>query len=204
VVRRLTQSSKPNAGLANGRRDGSTRLLDRHTGCLYVSIPLESVATKFIQFIWMSREQGIIAMQIFSIRGAVLCAFLLTVGGLSWATPSWAQDSAANRTFLFIGTPNSAAWKMQIASPGDREATVRGGIEKLGGKLLSYYWGLGNGKNYITVSLPDDPTFIQAFYLSRMGDGLLNDYQMIEMMSSPDMAKALTRVSEVKAVDDLK
>ena len=92
---------------------------------------------------------------------------------------------------------------MQIAAPGDREAMVRGGIEKLGGELLSYYWGLGNGKNYITVSLPDDPTFIQAFYLSRMGDGLLDDYQMIELMSSSDMAIALSRVPEVKAVDDL-
>jgi hypothetical protein len=115
-----------------------------------------------------------------------------------------AQDNTADRTFMFIGTPNGPAWEMLIASPGDREATVRGGVEKLGGELLSYYWGLGNGKNYITVSLPDDPTFIQAFYLSRMGDGLLNDYQMIELMSSPDMAEALARVPEVKAVDDLK
>ncbi|MGI9364049.1 MAG: hypothetical protein ACR2O8_02615, partial [Rhizobiaceae bacterium] len=77
------------------------------------------------------------------------------------------------RTFLFIGTPNSAAWEMQIANPGDREATVRGGIKQLGGELLSYYRGLGNGKNYITVSLPDDPTFIQAFYVTRLGDNLL-------------------------------
>jgi hypothetical protein len=115
-----------------------------------------------------------------------------------------AQDNTVDRTFLFVGTPNGAAWEMQIAAPGDREAMVRGGIEKLGGELLSYYWGLGNGKNYITVSLPDDPTFIQAFYLSRMGDGLLDDYQMIELMSSSDMAIALSRVPEVKAVDDLK
>jgi hypothetical protein len=115
-----------------------------------------------------------------------------------------AQDNTADRTFLFVGTPNGAAWEMQITAPGDREAMVRGGIEKLGGELLGYYWGLGNGKNYITVSLPDDPTFIQAFYLSRMGDGLLDDYQMIELMSSSDMAIALSRVPEVKAVDDLK
>ena len=79
-----------------------------------------------------------------------------------------AQGNAADRTFLFIGTPNGTAWEMLIASPADREASVRGGIEKLGGELLSYHWGLGDGKNYITVSLPDDPTFIQAFYLSRM------------------------------------
>ena len=115
-----------------------------------------------------------------------------------------AEDAANMRTFLFIGTSNSAAWEMQIANPGDRAATVKGGIEALGGELLSYYWGLGNGKNYITVSLPDDPTFIQAFYVSRLGDGLLEDYQMIELMSSADMAEALARVPEIKAQDDLK
>ncbi|MDP2578795.1 hypothetical protein Q8W37_02560 [Shimia thalassica] len=115
-----------------------------------------------------------------------------------------AEDAADMRTFLFIGTSNSAAWEMQIANPADRAASVKGGIEQLGGELLSYYWGLGNGKNYITVALPDDPTFIQAFYVSRLGDGLLDDYQMIELMSSADMATALARVPEIKAADDLK
>ena len=128
------------------------------------------------------------------ILGAILasCAALAT-----------AEDAPDMRTFLFIGTSNSAAWEMQITNPGDRAASVKGGIEALGGELLSYYWGLGNGKNYITVSLPDDPTFIQAFYVSRLGDGLLDDYQMIELMSSADMAEALARVPEIKAQDDL-
>ena len=113
-------------------------------------------------------------------------------------------DDNEMRHFLFIGAPNAAAWKLQIDNPGDREASVRAPIEKLGGKLISYYWGVGNGRNYITVALPDDPTLIQAFYLTRLGDGLLDDYQMIELMTSADMATALERVSEVKAVDDIK
>ncbi len=130
--------------------------------------------------------------------------FLLSVAFCHSAAAVAAEDTKDMRTFLFIGTSNSAAWEMQIANPGDRAATVKGGIEALGGELLSYYWGLGNGKNYITVSLPDDPTFIQAFYVSRLGDGLLDDYQMIELMSSADMAEALARVPEIKAQDDMK
>lgn len=129
---------------------------------------------------------------------------LLTAALSLSATAASAEDAESMRTFLFIGTSNSAAWEMQIANPGDRAASVKGGIEALGGELLSYYWGLGNGKNYITVALPDDPTFIQAFYVSRLGDGLLEDYQMIELMSSADMAEALARVPEIKAHDDLK
>ena len=136
------------------------------------------------------------------VKGRPMKNVLIAAGIALCSTSALAGDGT--RTFLFIGTPNSAAWEMQIATPGDREATVRGGIKQLGGELLSYYWGLGNGKNYITVSLPDDPTFIQAFYVTRLGDNLLQDYQMIELMSSADMAAALARVPEIKAQDDMK
>ena len=122
---------------------------------------------------------------------------------LPHASQPVAADEGKLRHFLLIGTPNATAWKFQIDNPGDREASVREPIEKLGGKLISYFWGVGNGKNYITVALPDDPTLIQAIYVTRLGDGLLNDYQMIELMTSSDMAIALERVKEVKAVDDL-
>ena len=131
--------------------------------------------------------------------------YLISTAFLSLASTASAQDNTENmRTFLFIAKSNTTAWEIQITNPGDRAAAVKGGIEALGGELLSYYWGLGNGKNYITVSLPDDPTFIQAFYVSRLGDGLLDDYQMIELMSSADMAEALARVPEIKAQDDMK
>ena len=129
--------------------------------------------------------------------------FVLTIAFILTGSVSFAEQNSQMRHFLFIGTPNAAAWKFLIDNPGDREASVREPIEKLGGKLVSYYWGLGDGNNYITVSLPDDPTLIQAFYLTRLGDGLLDKYQMIEMLSSPDMAEALERVKEIKAVDDL-
>ena len=139
------------------------------------------------------------SLEMLDMRSMVLAALLAVL-----SIPSSASDRDKQRYFLFIGTPNAAAWKFQIDNPGDREASVRTPIEKLGGKLISYFWGVGNGKNYITVALPDDPTFIQAFYLTRLGDGLLSDYQMIELMKSSDMAEALKRVEEVKAVDDLK
>jgi hypothetical protein len=114
-----------------------------------------------------------------------------------------AQESTADRTFLIVGEPNAAAWEFMIDNPGDREASMSGAIAKLGGEMLSYYWGLGDGKNYITIHMPDDPGLIQALYVTRLGDNLLSSYQMIELISSPDMAKALARVPEVKAVDDL-
>jgi uncharacterized protein with GYD domain len=129
------------------------------------------------------------------IFSVVVAAFL--------ASPVLADSHDETRHFLFVGTPNAAAWKFMIDTPGDREASVRGPIEALGGELIAYFWGLGNSKNYILVALPDDPSFIQAFYLTRLGDGLLDEYQMIELMNSADMAEALSRVSEVKEFDDM-
>jgi len=120
------------------------------------------------------------------------------------ATQTLAGDDNKLRTFLFIGEPNAGAWKIMIDDPADREKAVRGGVEKLGGKMLSYYWGVGTGRNYITMALPDDLELIQASYITRLGDGLLISYQMIELMSSEAMTGALKRVKDVKAVDDIK
>jgi len=117
------------------------------------------------------------------------------------------QDTASEpqlRHFLFVGEPNAAAWKWMIENPQDREAAMAKPIEKLGGRILSYYWGVGNGRNYITIALPDDPELIQATYIARLGDGLLVSYEMIELMTSADMAGALKRVAEVKRAEGSK
>jgi len=134
---------------------------------------------------------------------AFLTAFLLGMPDSTQAQ-STAAGSGEMRTFLFIGEPNAAAWKFMIDNPADRQATVSKGIEKLGGKMLSYYWGIGTGRNYITIALPDDIELIQASYITRLGDGLLISYRMIELMSSEAMTGALKRVRDVKAVDDIK
>ena len=120
------------------------------------------------------------------------------------ATQIASADSGKMRTFLFIGEPNPAAWKAMIENPADRQDAAGKAIEKLGGKMLSYYWGVGDGRNYITIVMPDDIELIQANYLTRLGDGLLISYRMIELMNSEAMTGALKRVRDVKAVDDIK
>jgi len=97
------------------------------------------------------------------------------------------------RHFMFIGEPNAAAWKYMMDNPADRKAQVEGAFNALGGKVLSYYFGLGDGKNYITVILPNDNELIQAIYLLRLPSGMLNSYEVIELMQSAQMSKALKR-----------
>jgi uncharacterized protein with GYD domain len=109
------------------------------------------------------------------------------------STVSAGETASDTRYFMFVGEPNAAAWKFLMENPADREKEVAAGMEAVGGKVLSYYFGLGDGKNYITVQLPDDNEIIQAVYMMRLPAGLLNSYQVIELMPSDQMSEALKR-----------
>jgi hypothetical protein len=101
------------------------------------------------------------------------------------------------RYFMFIGEPNAAAWKYLVENPEDRQSEVDGAFKALGGEVLSYFFGLGDGKNYITVTIPNDNELIQAIYLMRLPSGLLKSYQVIELMPSEQMSKALKKSKEL-------
>ena len=118
---------------------------------------------------------------------------------LSLLTPmlSLASEQAELRTFMFVGEPSAAAWQYLMENPQDRKAEVEEAFKALGGEVLSYYFGLGDGKNYITVSTPDDNELIQAIYLMRLPSGLLKSYQVVELMPSDQMSRALIRSKEL-------
>lgn len=119
---------------------------------------------------------------------------------LVYTTPLLSAESDI-RTFMFIGEPNAAAWQYLMNNPEDRKAEVEGAFKALGGEVLSYYFGLGDGKNYITVTIPNDNELIQAIYLMRLPSGMLTSYQVIELMPSDQMVKALIRSKELLEAD---
>ena len=119
---------------------------------------------------------------------------LLCIFSLGFMSNNFAQE---NRTFMFIGEPNAAAWQFLMDKPGDRKEAVSDAMEALGGKIINYYFGLGDGKNYIITELPNDNELIQAMYLMRLPSGLLNSYKMIELMPSDQMSKALKKSKEL-------
>ena len=121
-------------------------------------------------------------------RKIAICLILFLGPG-----PSSLHAGKALRHFMFIGEPNAVAWKYLMENPADRKAEVESAFKALGGEVLSYYFGLGNGKNYITVTIPDDNELIQAIYLMRLPSGLLRSYQVIELMPSEQMSEALKR-----------
>lgn len=104
-----------------------------------------------------------------------------------------AESMNTNRHFMFIGEPNAAAWQYMIDNPEDRKKQVAKAFKALGGEVISYYFGLGDGKNYITVTIPNDNELIQSIYLMRLPSGMLKSYKIIELMPSEEMSKALKR-----------
>ena len=116
--------------------------------------------------------------------------FILTISALMM-TGGVSADEERSRYYLGIGEPSPEAWTIMIKNPTDREASMGAALEAIGGEMISYYWGLADGKNYITLRLPDDPSMVQA-----ISQGVLKDYTFIELMTSADMVKALKRVPE--------
>ena len=127
--------------------------------------------------------------------GAVFAVMLFTT---LWLGPGLANAADKElRYFMFVGEPNAAAWKFLLENPADRKAEVASAFEALGGEVLGYYFGLGDGKNYITVTIPNDNEMIQAIYVMRLPTGLLNSYQLIELMPSEQMTEALKKAKEL-------
>ena len=107
------------------------------------------------------------------------------------------SQAQEKRTFMFVGEPNAAAWQFLMDNPQDRKEEVAKSFEKLGGKIIGYYFGLGDGKNYIICELPNDNELIQAVYLMRLPSGLLASYQIKELMPSEQMSAALKKSKEL-------
>ncbi len=107
-----------------------------------------------------------------------------------------AAEQTQSRYYLGIGEPNPDAWQIMIDNPTDREKDMGAALAAMGDEMISYFWGLADGKNYITVRFPDDPGMVQAMYVSRLSQGVLKDYRFIELMTNADKVEALKRVPE--------
>lgn len=136
-------------------------------------------------------------------KNIILITVLLLISSLAAAVPAQAANNK-QRVFLFVGKPNAATLKKIMKNPSDHEAIISKTFMKLGGEMIVYCWGLRNGKNYITVLIPDETELVQVIYTARLGNKLLDGYEAIEQISGVDMSRALKRVKENKATDDIK
>jgi uncharacterized protein with GYD domain len=105
------------------------------------------------------------------------------------------------RIFLFSAKPSPEAWKFLKENPGDRRAATEVAMEKIGARMIGYYWGLTTGKNYIIAAVPDGRT-AQAMLIQRLSSGLVLEYEAIELVESSEMPAVFERLKELDAADD--
>jgi 2-methylcitrate dehydratase PrpD len=105
------------------------------------------------------------------------------------------------RYFLFTAKPSAEAWQIMKNNPGDRRAATEGAMKKAGCEMLSYYWGLTTGRNYIIAAVPDGRT-AQAMLVQRLSTDLVLQYEAIELVPSSEMPAMFERLKELESADD--
>ncbi|NOD91436.1 hypothetical protein GS636_01395 [Ruegeria sp. HKCCD4884] len=106
------------------------------------------------------------------------------------------SEEVKSRYYLGIGEPNPDAWQIMVDNPTGREKDIGVAVAALGSEMIGYFWGLADGKKYVTLRLPDDPGIVKAVYVSRLSQGVLKDYRFIELVTSADIANAFEPVPD--------
>lgn len=107
-----------------------------------------------------------------------------------------------NRTFLFTIELSSEGWNFLKNFDGDRTEAGADIIKQLGGEVFSYHYGLGNGKVYAMLSLPNKEV-TQAIAVTRLLSGTVKSFEVVELLSGADMLNVYKKMDDVAAIDDV-
>jgi uncharacterized protein with GYD domain len=105
------------------------------------------------------------------------------------------------RIFMFSSKPSPEAWQFMKENPGDRKAAVEGAMKKVGCRMIGYYWGLTNARNFIIAEIPDNET-VAAMLVQRLSTDMVTEYDAIELVESSAMPAMFERLKEIEAADD--
>ena len=131
----------------------------------------------------------------------VILCLLLVLPLSTIGTANASEQDESLRYFMFSSRPNADAWKFMIENPGDRQAAVSRAVEKIGGKMIGYYWSMHDARNYIIMALPGSET-VMAMLIQRLSSGLLHEYEATELLLSSQMPGVFERLNELNDADD--
>ena len=84
--------------------------------------------------------------------------------------------------YLMIGEPEPEVWKAIIENGGkDLSKPGREATEALGGKILGYYIGATEAKNYIIIAFPRSIDVSNIVYM-RAAQGVMKNLEFIEII----------------------
>ena len=79
--------------------------------------------------------------------------------------------------------------------PEDREQGFRGLVERLGGRLHSFFWAQGDYDLVVTVELPDAET-ANALALAAISPGHARAYRTTPLFTNAETMRAMARAGE--------
>ncbi|MGA7669820.1 MAG: GYD domain-containing protein [Nitrolancea sp.] len=98
--------------------------------------------------------------------------------------------------YLIQATYNAEARKALTAHPEDRVRGVAALMERMGGKLETFYFALGEFDVVAIAELPDDVA-AAAGALAVTGAGHLASYRTTKLMTNDEMMSAMQRAHEL-------
>lgn len=116
----------------------------------------------------------------------IIGSFVL-IAGLFIGTTAFAQEEVKMKHYLMIGEPTTAIWDALVQSGGkDIAKPGREATEALGGKIIGYYIGATEAKNYIIVAYPESIDMSKIVYM-RAAQGVMDKLEFIEIIPADDV-----------------
>ena len=84
------------------------------------------------------------------------------------------------------------AWGKMVKQPQDREAAMRPVIEKLGGKLISYWFCFGDYDSLLITEFPDHASAAAA-PMAASASGMLKAVKTTPLMSMKEAMEAMRK-----------
>lgn len=94
--------------------------------------------------------------------------------------------------YMFQSSFTSDAWAKMVRDPQNREQAVKPMIEKLGGKLVGYWFAFGESDAVLIVQMPDNVSAAAASLAATAG-GAIRSLKTTVLMSVDEGMQAMRK-----------
>ncbi|MEP6962675.1 MAG: GYD domain-containing protein [Acidobacteriota bacterium] len=95
-------------------------------------------------------------------------------------------------TYMTQVTYTSEAWAAMVKHPQDRAEIVGKAMEKMGGRMLGFWWSFGEQDAFVVFEMPDEVS-AAAFMIAIAAGGACSNVKTTAVLSPADAQKAVKK-----------
>jgi len=99
--------------------------------------------------------------------------------------------------YLVQGGYAPETWARLMRSPEDREAAVRGQVDKVGGKLETLYFSFGQDDFVAIVDMPDNAS-AAALAVAVASTGAYRNFRTTPLITNQEMTEVTRRAGQIQ------